>query len=558
MCNHTALAGFLTLSLSLCGTVLAQEKPPAPAAAAPAQTPPAAPATPATTPAPAPAPGPTPPPGPVAAQPPVDQPPPIRTYLDLEAYASKLAQAPYKAPDMHLDSYFEKLVYDGHRKIRFESDKAHFGKINDTFRLEFFHPGWMFKKPVYFYDIVEGQPSPIKFDKDLFSYGDLKVPDNVVYPTGYSGLRLLAPDTLLNKRFEFLVFQGASYYRAVTTNLGWGLSARGLAINTVGGEPEEFPDFTHFWFLEPKPGDKTFRFFALLNGPSVTGAYEFEVQPGETTVMKVSGSLFLRKLVKLLGLAPFSSMFWYGENTHPKPVDFRPEVHDSDGLLIEQAHGPTLWRPLDNGKHIRQSVFVIDGITGFGLQERDRDFKNFEDLEAKYHDRTAVWVEPIEGFGRGKLHLIELATGEETWDNVVSMWEPDIYPTAKDPLRFAYKLNWQKEHEHGLAKVTATRWGEAVATLEIPNDFVFVVDFTKGKVKEGHDADWVPELELFLQEGQKATVLDKRVMANPETGGWRAFFKLDIPPDTKLLEMTCDLLEDKKPISERWTYQWVR
>lgn len=485
-----------------------------------------------------------------------DAPPPIRTFLDLEAYASQLAQKPYEAPAMKLDPFFEGLDYDGHRQIRFKPDKAYFKDVADTYSVEFFHPGWMFKKPVNFSVIDDGQPTGVPFNKDLFDYGKSVLPAGGAYPTGYSGLRLLAPESMTNQRFEFLVFQGASYFRAVTTKLGWGLSARGLAINTVGGEPEEFPDFTHFWFIKPKAGDKVFQFYALLSGPSVTGAYQFEVHPGETTVMRISGSLFLRKPVKLLGLAPFSSMFWYGENTHPKPLDFRPEVHDSDGLLIEQASGPMIWRPLDNGKDLRHSVFSIEGVKGFGLQERDRDFKNFEDLEAKYHDRAAVWVEPIEGFGRGKLHLIEIPTGEETWDNVVTLWEPDIQPTAKEPLRFAYNMKWLREKEHEMAKVVSSRWGEAVATMKIPNDYVYVVDFTKGKPAAGKAADWVPDIQINITGDAK--LLDKRVMLNPETGGWRAFFKLDIPPTTKLLELTCDLLDDKQPLSERWDYQWRR
>jgi glucans biosynthesis protein len=484
-----------------------------------------------------------------------DAPPSVRTFLDLEAYASKLAQSPYVAPETKLDPYFEGLQYDGHRQIRFKGDKALYGDVKDAYHIEFFHPGWMFKKTVAFAEIADGQPKGIPYSKELFDYGNLEIPSSVTFPSGYSGFRLLAPDELLKKRFEFMVFQGASYFRAVTTNLGWGLSARGVAINTVGGEPEEFPDFTHFWFVKPHPGEKTFKFFALLNGQSITGAYEFEVEPGETTKMTISGSLFLRRVVKLLGLAPFSSMFWFGENTHPKPLDFRPEVHDSDGLLIEQQFGPMIWRPLDNGKELRESVFSIESVKGFGLQERDRDFNNFQDLEAKYHDRTAVWVEPIEGFGRGKLHLIEIPTGEETWDNVVTLWEPDHLPTATEPLRFAYKLHWQKEQEHKLAKVTSTRWGKAVATPDKPNDHVFVVDFSKGNPKPDHSADWTPDVEIVMAGG-KAKLLDKRVMLNTETGGWRAFFKMEIPPTTHHLELTCDLLEDKQPMSERWTYQW--
>ncbi len=481
--------------------------------------------------------------------------PPIRTLLDLEAYASRLAQKPYAPPEAKLDPFFAELKYDDHRRIQFRKDKALYVDASPC-GVEFFHPGWMFKKTVDFFEIADGQPLPVGFSKDLFDYFGLPVPDGVRNPTGYSGFKLLAVDPNSKNRPEFVAFQGATYFRAASPKYGWGLSARGVAINTVGGGPEEFPDFTHIWFIKPKAADKTFKFYALLNGPSVTGAYEFEIQPGEETIMTISGSLFLRRVVNLLGLAPFSSMFWFGENTHPKPLDFRPEVHDSDGLLIEQNFGPVIWRPLDNGKEMRHSVFTIESLKGFGLLERDRDFSHFEDLEAQYHKRTAVWVEPLEGFGRGKLHLIELATGEETWDNVVSMWEPDHLPTATEPLRFAYKLHWLGEHEHNLAKVTATRYGEAIATPEDPNDFLFVIDFTKGKVPDGAAPDWTPGVEITIPAGAK--LIDKRVMANPETGGWRAFFKLDAPPTLKLLEMTCELNDGKQPLSERWTYQWKR
>lgn len=194
--------------------------------------------------------------------------PPIRTFLDLEAYAASLAQKPYDPPKHPLDPFFDTLKYDGHRQIRFRPEKALYNDIEHSYRIEFFHPGWTAKKTVEFFDIKAGQPSPIPFSKDLFDYGDLKIPEGVKFPEGFAGFRLLAPDTLLNKRFEFMVFMGASYFRAVTTKLGWGLSARGVAINTVGGEPEEFPDFTHFWFVQPKAGEKVFQFYALLNGPA--------------------------------------------------------------------------------------------------------------------------------------------------------------------------------------------------------------------------------------------------------------------------------------------------
>jgi glucans biosynthesis protein len=350
---------------------------------------------------------------------------------------------------------------------------------------------------------------------------------------------------------------GASYFRSVTTELGYGISARGVAVNTIGGEPEEFPDFTHFWIEPPKKGDKLFTCLALLNGPSLTGAYRFSTMPGKTTGMFVTGSLYLRKPVKMLGLAPFSSMFWFGENTHPKPYDFRPEVHDSDGLQIEIEGGPSIWRPLDNGRDMRLSFFEVPKLKGFGLAERDRDFKNFEDLEANYHRRPAVWVEPIKGFGEGTVSLVELATGEETWDNIVAFWQPKTIPsTPEEPLHFEYRIDWLEEHIPGLlAKVQSTRRG---FVMDSTTEHLYVIDFSHGLIEPAPPADWVPEVKVELTGGDKAEVLDARVMKNPETKGWRAFFKLRVPEEAKLIEMSAELKQAEKVISEKWAYQWRR
>lgn len=480
----------------------------------------------------------------------------VKSFPDLEKVAAELALQPYQAPSQHLDPFFEGLKYDGHRQIRFLRDKALFADLGDTYRVEFFHPGWMFKKPVVFYDMQGAKTVDVPFDRSHFDYGELKVPANAKNPVGYAGFRVLAPDSLLKKPFEFMVFMGASYYRAVTTELGYGISARGVAVNTIGGEPEEFPDFTHFWFQQPKPGDKTFKLLALLNGPSITGAYEFESEPGKTTTMKIKATLHLRKAVKMLGIAPFSSMFWFGENSNPKPYDFRPEVHDSDGLQIEIKGGPSIWRPLDVSRDLRLSIFETDALKGFGLAERDRDFNNFQDLEAVYHRRPAVWVEPVSGFGKGTVTLVELSTGEETWDNIVAMWAPEKLPASpQEPLKVEYKLSWLDQHEPGmLCKVISTRRGFVMDS----DDHLYVIDYKLPEQwKNSHAKDWTPDIDVVLSGG-KAEVLDKRVMRNHETGGWRAFFKLDIPEATNLLEIMSELKDGKEVISERWMYQWRR
>jgi glucans biosynthesis protein len=483
-------------------------------------------------------------------------PPPIRTLLDLEAYAAELARTPFEPPPADLDPFFSNLDYDGHRRIQFRKDRTHYVNAGPV-GVEFFHPGWMFKRPVHFYEIAAGQPAKVPFDPGEFDYFGLNVPEGVKYPDGYTGFKVLAVDRETGNRPEFLSFNGASYFRAVGDGLGWGLSARGVAVNTVGSKPEEFPDFTHFWFIKPKEGDTTFRFLALLNGPSIVGAYEFEVERGKSTTTAVTTTLFLRQEVALLGLAPFSSMFWFGENTHPKPLDFRKEVHDSDGLLIEQESGPLVWRPLDNGRDMRHSVFAIDHIKGFGLQKRDRDYGNFQDLEANYHERTAVWVEPKEGFGKGRLHLIELSTGEETWDNIVTFWQPAAPPAVHEPLRLAYVLHWQDGHAHSLAKVTSTRWGELAKPKQPQGAITFVIDYDKGAAGKVKAGDWLPECVVALG-GDAAKVLDRTIKAHPLTGGWRVELIVEIPAEVSLLELTCDLLDNGQPVAERWDYQWRR
>lgn len=479
----------------------------------------------------------------------------VKDFTSLQSLVADLAHKPYTAPQKPLDPFFDGLEYDGHRQIRFKGEAAHYGELDNTFRVEFFHPGWTAKKTVGMFDLAGGRATPVAYDPKLFDWGALKVPTNVQYPDGFAGFRVLAPDSFLNRRFEFLVFMGASYFRSVTTELGFGLSARGLSVNTIGGEPEEFPDFTHFWFEKPQPGDRFFKCLALLNGPSVVGAYSFETMPGKTTEMFVKGTVHLRKPVKSLGISPFSSMFWFGENTHPKPYDFRPEVHDSDGLQIKLADGRYLWRPLDNTPgQLRLSIFETPKLKGFGLGERDREFKNFEDLEAVYHRRPAVWVEPITGFDNGNVTLVEIPTGEETWDNIVAYYQPTEMPTADKPLNFSYRLQWLDQHDpEKLAKVTATRRGFVMKS----DDHEYVLDFTKGEAQGEKPSDWLPGVDVKITNGD-AKVIDQRVMKNNETGGWRAFFKLDVPEKTNLLEMSCDLLDSKTAVSERWIYQWRR
>jgi glucans biosynthesis protein len=165
-----------------------------------------------------------------------------------------------------------------------------------------------------------------------------------------------------------------------------------------------------------------------------------------------------------------------------------------------------------------------------------------------------VWVEPITGFEAGNVTLVEIPTGEETWDNIVAFYQPAIMPTADKPLSFSYRLQWLDQHEPAkLAKVLNTRRGFVMDS----DDHLYVLDFSKGEAQGDKPADWLPEVLMKVNSGD-AKILDQRVMKNNETGGWRAFFKLDVPEKTNLLELSCELKDKDMPISERWMYQWRR
>ena len=319
---------------------------------------------------------------------------------------------------------------------------------------------------VTMHEVVGRKSTPLKFDPSLFDYGKNKIPAGTPPPPGYAGWRarchLNSPDYM----DEFLVFLGASYFRAIPANAPYGLSARGLSINSgLPGVPEEFPDFTEFYLQRPDKDAKSLTAWAVLEGESVAGAYQFTITPGAETVMDVEAEITLRKPVQQLGLAPFSSMYWFGEGTHPKPLDFRPEVHDSDGLLMELGQRkpplPPARTHAKTGSATASSPWK-NRARGRCVQ-RDRSFASYQDIEARYHDRPSVRVEPVEGFDHGKLHLIEMPTIDETDDNVILVWEPQPALEVGKPFRFHYRLRWMRDPApSGLFTVRATRSGTPV------------------------------------------------------------------------------------------------
>lgn len=500
----------------------------------------------------------------------------------LRERARQLAAAPHQASPLKLDDFWKNLTYDQHRDIRFKMDEGLWAKERLPFSIDFFHPGWTAKEMVTVHEVVGSSETPLAFDRRLFDYGKQQVPAGIPAPPGYAGWRARCHLNSADYMDEFLVFLGASYFRAIPARSPYGLSARGLSINSgLPGVPEEFPVFTEFFLQRPAQDAKSLQAWAVLEGPSVAGAYQFTITPGPETVMDVEAEITLRKSVQQLGLAPFSSMFWFGEGTWPKPNDFRPEVHDSDGLLMELAGGDLHFRPLEHTHgRFRHCVFTLANPRSWALVQRDRAFSAYQDVEAHYHDRPGVRVEPVSGFDHGKLHLIEMPAIDETSDNVVLVWESEPRLAAGKPWHFRYRLRWLRDPAPGgLFQVRATRLGTPV---QKPDELLVAVDFAKPlqPVPRVGDPKWddITGIKPVVTLNQPAAKLlhvgmTDLSMANvddlPAGLGrsdkvhmpqvLRAFFVIDPPKDLDQIDLTCELHDAAgKPVSERWVYLWMR
>jgi glucans biosynthesis protein len=399
--------------------------------------------------------------------------------------AKAAAAKPYVPPRVErpLPPQLKALSYSDYMRIQFRRDQSPWKDENLNFHLNFFFPGYSYEDTVLLNEFTKTHVQRIRFMPNLFQI-DAPSLKNMPFPEslGYAGFRLLNQLNQPGKFDELAVFQGASYFRMLGKGMSYGISARGLALNAaLPGVTEEFPMFTEFWIGKPVGVAQDITLYALMNSDSAAGAYQFTIKPGEATETRVQATLIFRKVPQLVGLAPMSSMFWFGENSKAKPDDYRPEVHDSDGLAIRSKAGECIWRPAQNdpAKLSQNSFqFTKDGesVTGFGLLQRDREFAHYEDGEANYQLRPNLWVVPEGDWGPGKVHFVELSAHDETGDNLVAMWEPRTPPTVGQPFSYAYKVLWSNDPNptRASAYVVSTRVGLLPWR---PGERLCVVDF---------------------------------------------------------------------------------
>lgn len=473
----------------------------------------------------------------------------ITDFETLRHRAKLLAARPYAARVTKLPPALMKLTYDEHRRLRFRPEESLWRRDALPFQAQFFHPGWMFGRTVQVHELRGRESAPVAYGPRMFDYDGLKL-GALPADLGFAGFRLLFE---LNKPADELgAFLGASYFRFLCRGASYGLSARGLALDTGGPDAEEFPVFEEFWLERPAPGAKSLTVLALMDSPSVAGAYRFVITPGAETVTRVRAAVYSRRNARVFGVAPLTSMFWHGVNDRAAVDDFRPEVHDSDGLMLNTGAGEWLWRPLTNPGAVRAVAFADENPRGFGLVQRERRFALYEDLEANYHARPGAWVEPVGAWGRGAVRLVELPATDETADNIVAMWCPAALPPPGEPVEFDYKLHWFLDGIRPPAGyAAATRLGRSKThEYELAR---FVVDFDGPYLgKQGPD----PGIEPVVTVGAGATLASATVQKNPVNGTWRVAFALRPDSTRRPVELRCFLRKPPHVLTETWTYLW--
>jgi glucans biosynthesis protein len=473
------------------------------------------------------------------------------SFEDVAERAQLQARQPYRDTSRKAPAQLTALSYDQYRDIRFRPDRALWRTEELPFELMFFHLGKFQKQAVRIEEVTPQGTRHIPYRAADFDFGKNKISPQSWGDLGFAGFRAHYPLNSTAYKDEVVVFLGASYFRALGAGERYGLSARGLAIDTVGGQGEEFPAFIRFWAVKPSADATVLTVYALLDSQRATGAYQFDIRPGGETVMDVRARLFLREKVATLGVAPLTSMFFFGEN-QPHRTDFRPEVHDSDGLMVATGDGEWIWRPLLNPKQTLTTSFSMQQLRGFGLMQRDREFRNYEDSEARYELRPSAWIEPTGQWAPGRVELVQLNTPDETNDNIVAYWVPQELPEPGRPLEFTYRMHWQGMQEDQRppgAWVTQTRAGRGFAELA-EDEQQYIVDFT-GPTLAALPPD--ATVKAIVSAPANGQIMESNVYRLEANGAWRMTVRVKQLDRNQPTELRGFLQSGNDVLSETWS-----
>jgi periplasmic glucans biosynthesis protein len=476
-------------------------------------------------------------------------------YARLKGIARARAAQPYAPTTNRLPPAIAALDWDQWQSIRFRNERSLWAGEGLRFQVRFAHLGFTLNKPLRMYEIVDGTAREITFQAALYDYAHAGIPPTSV-PTnlGFGGFRIYHHTDWTR---DCAAFQGASYFRAVDGDMQYGMSQRGLAVNCGLPQPEEFPDFVAYYLERPAKESSRLTVYGLLDSPSIAGAYRFVIDVDDTMVMDIDSALYPRRTIERLGIAPATSMFLCAKNDRRVADDWRPEIHDSDGLQLCTGVGEWIWRPLVNPAALRVNSYMDDSPRGFGLMQRERRFIEYQDDGAFYDKRPDVWIEPKTPWRRGAVMLVEIPTLDETQDNIVAFWTPEDKPQPGVELLYGYRLYWCRENPHGpqLALVRATRSGIGGVVGQKRSHFAwrFVVDFGGGDLGAlAEHAQLTPV--ITASRGRIELTSARRLVPLSE---WRVMFDLALTDDsTEPINLRLFLSLDGQALSETWLYQY--
>jgi glucans biosynthesis protein len=478
---------------------------------------------------------------------------PPSNFTGVKALARQLASKPYADHRQPVSPRLLELSYDQLNQITFDDHKSVWRRERLPFQLQFFHPGGDRKDQIDV-NLVDGdEVMAVPFSREFFAYDTNSRYSWADFKSAkFSGFRVLYPINRNDKLDEVIVFQGASYYRVVPAAHVYGLSARVLAVNCGGEGAEEFPRFREFWVERPDREGRALKLRGVLDSESLAGAVEFTIEPGAETVTRVCVALYPRVDLQRYGIAPLTSMYWFGKNTQRRFDDVRPEVHDSDGLQIQTDAGEWLWRPLDNTGALRTSAFSDKGPKGFGLFQRETDPACYQDNHAQYHRRPSAWIRPGGDWGVGSVRLVEIPTDTEFHDNIVAFWEPAQVIKAGESAEFTYDVVWsgQKVDLPPVGRVVSTRSG---AVPGQPRSRRFVIDFScPGLEQQG--SSFAAEPVVLAARGR---ISNQGAGYNAPQRTWRVSFDVAAEDGAATVELRVRLRKGGATCSETWTYCWT-
>lgn len=480
---------------------------------------------------------------------------------DVASRAEKMAAEPFAPARSQLPPAFRQLAFADYQRLRYREDKGYWRDLDTPFELHFYHQGMHFDVPVKIHEVTATHVTEIEYDPVLFELDSVDIDPATLPDLGFAGFKVLYPLNAKDKQDELMPLLGASYFRVVGKGQVYGLSARGLAIDTALPGGEEFPRFTEFWVERPKADRGSLLIYALLDSPRATGAYRMEIIPGTDSVLDVQAKLYLRAPVEKLGLAPLTSMYLFGANQPSPQLNYRPQLHDSEGLAIHAGNGEWIWRPLNNPRRLAISSYSVENPRGFGLLQRTREFGRYEDLDDRYELRPSGWIEPVGDWGKGRVELVEIPTPDETNDNIVAYWVSEKPAVPGEPIDIHYRVHFTMDEPglpgRELAWVKQTRLSagdvkQSNLIRQPDGSTALIVDFVGPNLAD-LPADAPVSTQVSVDDN--AELVENNLRYNSATQGWRLTLRLRVKDPARPVELRAALVDGETTLSETWSYQ---